>query len=252
MLPKQIHSLQHPIVKLLVNLRKNAKDREEKTEVLVTGKKIIFELAKKLPCKKILFAEGFHGYEKLEAEEVYSANDAILKKISGMQSYSDQIVATFPLPQEKQQLDKGFILALDGISDPGNMGTIFRTACAFGVDGVFLLPGCVDLFNEKVLRAAKGANFTVPFCRMGQKEFVSWSKKDQRQLLIADMQGKDVCSFDFEFPTCLVLSSEAHGVSSSLKDVGTAIKIPMTNEMESLNVATAGAILLHHMRNAHG
>ena len=246
----QITSLQHPTVKLLVELRKEASTRVKQQEVLVVGKKLVLELGEHFSFKKVLFSGDPSTVSHLRSEEFLQVTDGILKKITALTT-PDGLAATLSLPQQKDLSKKNYVLVLDRISDPGNLGTLFRTAWALGWEGIYLLPNTVDPFNEKALRAAKGATFHMPFASLSQDELVKLLAKE-KQGFIADMHGKDFSKASIKPPLLLILSSEAHGCDPQIKKYASSLKIPMHHKAESLNVAIAGAILMQTLRGLHG
>jgi TrmH family RNA methyltransferase len=127
-------------------------------------------------------------------------------------------------------------VALDAVQDPGNVGTIVRLAAAFDAAGVLLLPGCADPFGPKAIRASVGAILTVPVAPITAHELLS------ANLIAADMHGAavDPPSRDAVF----VFGNEGSGVSAELMETAKTIAIPMSNRVESLNVASSAAILL--------
>ena len=148
------------------------------------------------------------------------------------------------LLQRKPEL----LLALDSIKDPGNMGTLIRTADAFGVDGVILSEDCVDLFNPKVVRSTMGSIFHLPILRdVDLQNFLSDLKKADFKTVFTELeQGKTLDSLDFSGKICLVMGSEPEGVSKDLiKLADQLMKIPIPGKAESLNVAVACGILLY-------
>ncbi len=169
----------------------------------------------------------------------------LLDKIS--ETVSPQtIVAVTPIPELPQPSPADFSLILDGVQDPGNAGTLLRTAAAAGVDQVLFAPGCVDPFNGKVLRAAMGAHFRVPIRILPRWEAVMAALPAGQSLYVASAQGSILYDeVDWRTPSALVLGSEAHGASSQLQDRAAAIAIPMAAATESLNVAAAGAVILY-------
>jgi TrmH family RNA methyltransferase len=135
-------------------------------------------------------------------------------------------------------------LILDQIADPGNLGTLLRTAYALKWDGVAATPGTVDFFNDKAIRAAKGATFRLPLALVSSEEIASWNVS----FYIADLQGAPLSDAKFQTPRALILGNEGRGISPWAETIGKKIHIPMRTEAESLNVAAAGAILLYAMR----
>ena len=143
-----------------------------------------------------------------------------------------------------------FILALDSIKDPGNLGTLIRTADAFGVDGVILSKDCVDLFNSKVVRSTMGSMFHVPIMtEIDLQDFLLDLKNRNFKILLTELkEGKNLEGLDLSGKFCLVMGSEAEGVSKDLIRLGDhLVKIPLWGKAESLNVAVACGILLHEI-----
>jgi len=147
-----------------------------------------------------------------------------------------------PFPKEWD-----FILVLDGIKDPGNAGSILRTAWAAGVQAVFFTPGTTDLFAPKVVRAGMGAHFHLPLFQAPWEEIARVIKASPgAALYLADVRGgKSLWQYDLRQPLALAIGSEAEGFSPEAKRWADGIiTIPMPGQSESLNAASAAAILL--------
>jgi len=237
MIPRQITSLQHPLVKDLVKLRQERDFREQEKNVLIVGTKLVTELAKHTPLKILITDREFPN---LSATETFLATPEILKKITGLQT-PEGIAAVVSLPAPADLKNCNPLLILDGISDPGNVGTLLRTALGLGWKGVFLTPGSADPFNEKAIRAAKGATFRLPL-RSGTWEELSLQDKT---VFVADLHGQPLEKAPKKEKIALILGNETHGPSAHAKKIGVPISIPMASAMESLNVASAGAILMY-------
>jgi TrmH family RNA methyltransferase len=238
MLPREITSLQHPIVKRLVKLREDRAFRWNEGSALIVGHKMVSEIS---PLK-ILIAD--HDPSPLSADEIYLATPEILKKITGVVS-PEGIAAEVALPKPADLSRAERIVAFDRITDPGNIGSLLRSALALGFDGAFFLDSSADPFNDKALRAAKGATFRIPLGFGTEDDLEKLSRG--RTTLIADTSGDK--KIDSKTPLLLILGSESHGPSERLKKLGRQITIPMPGAMESLGVAAAGAILLYTLRN---
>jgi len=143
-------------------------------------------------------------------------------------------------------LDKTSVICLNGVSDPGNLGTIMRSALAFGFTNLVLDGTCVDVYNPKVVGAAKDAIFKLNI--IIDKDG-AWLKNNKLPLYVTSShQGLSLAKFKPAKSFCLVLGSESHGVDPALtKKADQAIKIEMSDEIESLNVATAAAILFYEL-----
>lgn len=235
MVPKKITSLQHPLIHHWVRLRTERAYREENQRLLVVGEK----MSRELPIETLIALELS---SEIHAKETYLVTEPILKKITGL-NQPDGFAAETLLPSPQDLKAKKFVLILDQIADPGNLGTLLRTALGLNWEGVILTPGTVDLFNDKALRAAKGAHFHLPYARMTLEEIVQLDL----HFYVADLEGTPLETAHFQMPMALILSSEGHGARNwrNFKK----ITIPMNGTTESLNVAASGAILLYTMRS---
>lgn len=239
-----ITSLQHPLVKHLVKLRQDSGYRYEQNSLVLEGSKPIREVIGQ--AKKLIYSQSFIPFGGSNAEE-WIVTDAILQKISGL-SNPEGVIAEVEMPMMSPLEDCHRLLVLDGISDPGNMGTLLRTALAFGWDGVFVLPHSCDLFNEKVLRAARGAHFKLPFKMGTAKELQALLEGQGFQPLLADLQGQHPENIPSAAKRALVMGNEAHGACEEVRQFSLPVAIPMPGQMESLNVAVAGGILLYLLK----
>jgi len=141
------------------------------------------------------------------------------------------------------------VLMLDTVTDPGNVGTLLRSALAADVDEVWLSPGCADPFAPKVVRAGSGAHFTLPI-RAG----LAWGEISRalrgaptvEQIILADVTGRRAYdTIDMTKRTAIIVSNEAHGASAEALGLGAElVHIPMWNKVESLNAAIAGSVIL--------
>ncbi len=155
------------------------------------------------------------------------------------------IVAVVHQPRHPLPPSPWMVLILDGLQDPGNAGTLIRSAAAAGVDGVLFGPGSVDPYNEKVLRAAGGAHFRLPVLPLDRWESLPDVLDPRRPLYIADPAGHLVYDqVDWTLPGALVVGGEAHGPSSTVRAMGLPVAIPMARDTESLNAAVAGSVIL--------
>ena len=141
-----------------------------------------------------------------------------------------------------------FLLILDGLRDPGNLGTILRTAKAAGVEGVLMAPGCADAWSPKVLRSAMGAHFHLPLLSQSWQEIRQTIKSFPSQITVylADSAaGIPFTRADFCSPLALIVGSEAAGAGSEAVSLANVqVHIPMPGGSESLNAAIAAGILL--------
>jgi len=155
------------------------------------------------------------------------------------------VVAAVPLPAPPPPGDAGpAVLVVDGVQDPGNLGTILRTAEAAGATPVLLAPGSADPFAPKVVRAAMGAHFRLPLV-VGDWDTIATYLVDREVWLAQAHGGVAYYEVDWKRPSALVVGSEAHGVSPEGERVATGrLTIPMVGRTESLNAAIATAVIL--------
>ena len=237
---KELTSLQHPLVKHLVKLREDRAYRYASKRVVISGVKLIKELSSRFPLRTLFIEKGHSPSFPLQAESTYLVSSQMLKKATGLEN-PEPLAAEIDMPEEKSLSSCRYLLVLDGIADPGNLGTLLRSALALGWDGALITPHSTDPYNEKALRSAKGATFILPW------KWASWEELDV-PIYAADAKGKPLSACSFSSPLALALGNEAHGVSKSLMSRATSVAIPMREEMESLNVASAGAILMYAIR----
>lgn len=182
-------------------------------------------------------------------EKKIQVNEDELKKISFLKT-SQRAVALFKIPQQVQVSQGNLTLALDGVRDPGNLGTIIRLCDWFGVESILCSKDTVDCFNPKVVQASMGSLTRVKVMYCDLKEYIL--KNPQKPVYGAMLSGSNVYSEKLEAPGILIMGNEANGISSEIEDLITQrLSIPQYNEQhttESLNVATATAILLSEFR----
>ncbi len=156
---------------------------------------------------------------------------------------------------ELRSMRAATVLLLDRISDPGNLGTILRSAAWFGVDGVLIAGNSVDVYNPKVVRSAMAAVLRLKMVQeVDLKESIQELKKFGFAVVAAELDGKTSC-FDYEFPSklAMVFGSEASGISSDIARLcETSVSIPRVGKMESLNVGVAASIVMAEASRKRG
>jgi RNA methyltransferase, TrmH family len=239
-------------LKFLTSL-KQKKYRLEHQQFLVDNPKVIFEEISNDALDSIFATtEFFQEHEdKIPADLFEGLRGSDLKKITS--SVTPQgIVAVFNInePREFDQQDKN-ILLLENIQDPGNMGTIIRTADWFGFENIFLSEDCVDIYNPKVVAASMGSIFHINvFQDLNLINFTKGLKDNKYNILVSDLDGSQD-KIDSSQPTALVIGNEAQGVSPALKSLADfKIKIPKIGQAESLNAAVATGIFMHKIKQS--
>jgi TrmH family RNA methyltransferase len=179
-----------------------------------------------------------------QSREIYAVTPKILGALAQTET-PQGIVAIYPFPDLSFSTQPKFAVILDALRDPGNLGTVLRTAWAAGVDAVLLAPGTADPFNPKVLRAAMGAHFFLPLASAAWVEIASFLKPIPR-VYLGDVHGAQVYTrADWTPPLAIIIGGEAEGASSEAQRLATArLSIPLPGHAESLNAAVAAGILL--------
>lgn len=241
---REIKSLQHPLIKHLVKLRQNHDYRYEHQSVVVEGIKPVLELCKKEKPKILVSSHPDLIPNGLNDEDIVLVNETVMQKISGMLS-QEGLIAEFAMPKEDTLKGLKSILVLDGVSEPGNVGNLLRSALALGWEGIYFLDNCCDPYNDKALRAARGATFRLPIGMGSWKKLNQIIQDNQLTPYVADTTGIPPNEVKKTNGILLVLGNEAHGPSAEALSVCKKVTIPMTGEMESLNVSVAGGILMY-------
>ena len=239
-----ITSLQNPLVKRLVKLRTNQDFRKEEGTVLVEGVKMVNEICQMSSPITLIVSHPEMIPEALKSFPIQTVSEEVMQKISGTQN-PEGILAEVSYPQPKKFKKLKKLLILDKINDPGNLGTLLRTALAFAWEGIFLVKGGCDPFNDKALRASKGALFRLPYFEGHWSDAVKMIQEFSLEALAADLVGTPVNELKLPYGVALTLGNESHGLSEDAKKHCAPVTIPMQGKMESLNVAVAGGILMY-------
>lgn len=239
---KDITSIHHPLVRHWQKLKENGTYRRQENSVLLEGRNAIEDVCAKVSAKRIIALSPTFVTPTILTEEVVIVSEQIIKKIASVES-SDGIIAELSLPAQGDLKGKNRILVFDRLQDPGNVGTLIRTALAFGWEGLFLIQGSCDPFNDKALRSSKGASFFFPIQKGTWEELSELIKKENLELVVADADGEDPSHFSKGKKMALVLGNEAQGAIVPLTHRKVALAMP--GPVESLNVAVAGSILMY-------
>lgn len=230
------------------------KYRLQEHKFIVEGKKLVEEAIKsKYKCEIVITNESFSDKNSLvitnlsehTRTEIIPENN--FKKLVDTKT-TQGIVAVVSIPSTPNQVEESenLIVALEDISDPGNVGTIIRTCDWFGVHRVIVSPNSVDLFNPKVIRSTMGSIFHMDVYESNDfyADLVNL-KKEGRKVFCSDMNGKNIFSDRVKEKTVLILSNEAHGPTEAVLELSDEIvTIPKRGNAESLNVASAAAVMI--------
>jgi RNA methyltransferase, TrmH family len=246
-----ITSTHNSKIQLVRDLLGRSKERRESGAFVAEGVRLLEEaLRAKWPFRFVLAGEtmsergrALAGDLQTQGVDVEFVADNLMQSLGETES-SQGILAVLehsPLPIPRSL---SFALILDQIRDPGNLGTLLRTAAAAGIEAVFLPPETADAWAPKVVRAGMGAHFVLPIQALTWDDIRAHTQG--LQIHLADMEGAVSC-WEAEFcnPLALIVGGEAEGASQPARELATGrVSIPMPGRTESLNAAAAGAILM--------
>jgi RNA methyltransferase, TrmH family len=258
---EMITSNQNSLIKEVKSL-KLKKNREEKRLFFIEGERLVGEAVKeKVEICRVFVSSSYikdittekvlKSIEKLEYQ-VYEISDKLFEEISDTES-PQGILAVIKM--KKYMLsdifnERSFIIILDSIQDPGNMGTMIRTADASGATGIIYSKGCVDLYNPKVLRGTMGSVFHLPiiYCE-NLFETIKEIKQNNIKVYAAHLKAEsNYFNVDMKNNVAIIIGNEANGISddiSTLSDI--LVKIPMLGKSESLNASIAASLIMYEV-----
>lgn len=233
--------------KLIKDLKKlnTKKYRDESKMFLVEGEHLVLEAYKKGALKKLIALEDVDFDIDIDIETIY-VSDNVMKYLSELDNPCNMIGVCEKL-SEKNLGRK--ILILDDIQDPGNLGTIIRSAVAFNVDTIVLSDNTVDLYNSKVIRASQGMLFNINIIKRNLLEFIPALKTQEYKIYATRVNGgKSLKNIEIGEKFAIIMGNEGNGVSEEiLKYADQYLYIEMNNNCESLNVAIATSIILYEL-----
>lgn len=237
-------------IKLIASLQQK-KQRQKHQLFVAEGVKVVEELLNStFEVFQVFCTDMFLTSTSLMINEdlvtIISENN--LKKISTLKT-PNKVLGLFKIPKKKTLEVSGFIIALDDINDPGNLGTIIRLCDWFGVTQLICSKNTVDCYNQKVVQASMGSLTRVQIDYLELTDYLTATKKE---CFITDMDGENVYKQQLPREGILIMGNEANGISEAIKKlVTTKISIPTfgtSHQTESLNVATATAIFLSEFK----
>lgn len=248
-----ITSSKNPKVQWVRALQSRARERRDSSAFVVEGVRLAEEaLAANWEAQLVFTSTGLNE-RGLKAAEGLRAGGARLEQVDEavMRAASDTqtpqgILVVLSMQPLAIPAEADFVFIPDGVRDPGNLGTILRTAAAAGADGVWLPPGTVDAFSPKVVRAGMGAHFRLPLIPADWEQMrAEIAARGLNVFLAAAEAGTVYTQADFTQPLALIVGGEAHGAGQSAESLSDRrVHIPMPGGVESLNAGVAAAILL--------
>ena len=265
-LHRVITSLQNPTIKAVRALEMRKVRREtglfvaEGASVLVTArdhgwrpKTLLYQpdaAAGEVHRQLVKWAQQ-SGAEILEVSEAVLAKVASKENPQSMLAVFQQAWHTLPEPREVKP--DAVWVALEEIRDPGNLGTIIRTADAVGAGGIILIGTSCDPYSREAVRASMGSIFAVPLAKIDRDGFLSWRQTWPGEVVGTHLAAtEDFRAVSYRGPTLLVMGSEGPGLSDALtRACDRLVKIPMAGKLDSLNLAVATALTLYQIRGPH-
>lgn len=249
---KVIRSRANPLFRTLAKLRDSARERRREASALLDGPHLVGEyLARKgVPRTLAVSAEALDSPEvkallaRARCPEPVVFSEPLFREISPVATPSG-ILAVVPIPAARPvPHDVACCVLLEDIQDPGNVGSILRSAAAAGVRHVLLSKGCADAWSPRVLRAAMGAHYVLTIAE--RADLVAFARAYRGQVVAADAKGtRSIHDLDLTPPTAIALGNEGAGLGAELlREADITAAVPMADGVESINVGAAAAVCL--------
>ena len=237
-----ITSTTNSTIKTLMKL-KQKKYRDEMKAYLVEGDHLVTEALKANQVELLISTK--HIDSELEVLEV---SEEVMAKLAFTKS-PQSIMAKCRMQKEIQLKEGRRYLLLDDLQDPGNIGTLIRTALAFSIDQVILSNNCVDLYNDKLLRSMQGANFHISCIYDDLKTVISTLKKNNVKIIGSALEnGQDIKQIKISEKMAFIVGNEGNGMNKDILQECDYVGYIPINTIESLNVAIAGSIMMYHFK----
>jgi len=256
----KISSTQNPIIKDALKVREGKK----KGLYLIEGPHLLeMALSQRVEIKEVFFTEDFalrHGGLLRGSSRLYEITPSILKRLSDTKTPQGVVAVVEMHKKPLRELtpkNNPLLVATDGVSEPGNMGSIIRVSDASGSEGVIVLRGSCEPFSPKSIRASQGSVFNIPIVRAEREEFIEWARLFNIKLIATHQRAEpSIYDIDLRGAVALIFGNESHGISKELLEASSAVvKIPIIGHAESLNVGHTAAVCLYEavrQRLTHG
>lgn len=245
-------------IKLVRNLLEKRSARRKEKCFVVEGPHLVEEAGERI--KFIVYSENLPTVKQLEAKGIpaHKISRQQFAELSGVETPQGILAVVREFEYQFRDVlkgDKSLIVFCIGVQDPGNLGTIIRSADAFGASGVILSKGTVDLYNPKVVRSTMGSIFHLPiFITDDEKETIELLKRKNVKIIATDTAAKKDCfAVDLKGPVAVLVGNEGAGLPEDIiKLADETVKIPMPGKAESLNVGVSTAIILYEVLRQRG
>lgn len=244
-----ITSRDNDLFKSLRKLAQSGRERKKTGQALLDGEHLVTAYVEQVGLPELLVVSA-SGQQRAEIRSLLNQmpsvrltlmSDALFQEIAPVDAPTG-ILARVTVPQLAMEENISFAVFLEALQDPGNLGSILRSAAAAGVQAAYLSTGCADAWAPKVLRGGMGAHFYLPIHE--GVDLLAASRNFAGKVIVASLQAEvDLFDLDLAGPVAFVIGNEGGGVSPELQQAATQrIRIPMPGAMESLNAAAAAAV----------
>ena len=253
---EKISSLQNPRIKNIQKLIGKSRERKEQNLFIIEGTRELslaqagtYTLDSVFVCPELFVKTDYPNVlNNIDSKNLFELTPAVFEKIAYREKSDGIIALAHPKDHSLSELrlaDNPFIIVLEAVEKPGNLGAILRTADAAGVDAVIICDPLTDLYNPNVIRSSVGCIFTVAVAVTNNQSASDFLKQNSIASFAAELQASQwYQETDFTHPSAIIMGTEAEGLTSFWLDQATArIKIPMRGVIDSLNVSVSTAIL---------
>lgn len=250
-----IESKQNQQIRNIIKLSRQAKERRKQKVFLVEGIRMFREAPKdrivKAYATQDFYDKNTNLFQDIEYELV---SDKVFKDISDTVTPQGVLAVIrqreWELERLLQQDSAPFLLILENLQDPGNLGTILRTGEGAGITGVIMSKDTVDIYNPKVIRSTMGSIYRVPFVYAEDLKDVMFKLREYQIIsYAAHLKGENVYKGDFRRSCAFLIGNEGNGLTDEISSMAEQyIKIPMCGQLESLNAAVAASVLMYETR----
>lgn len=254
MVNKVITSTGNGLVKKVGLLQTKKSARKKENTFVIEGLRGVNEIPDPNMIRELIMSANIEPSAiKVDAQEVITVTEDVYKHMSDTKTPQGVMATVAMCHKTLDELEvnhKGFYLVLENVQDPGNLGTMIRTAHGFGVDAIFLTKGCVDLYNPKTIRSSMGSLLHLPIVLdLEIEEIAAWLKSNDIPLYATDLQeSKPLAHYTFNGSTAIAIGNEANGISEQLRSLAPyKMRIPMPGGLESLNASIAGSICMYEV-----
>ena len=239
---ESITSRRNPLCVHVKKLGASRSYRDEHNEFLCDGLKLLEETVKSNAEIIIVLTSSQIPFRLPEGVRLYNLSNSLLDSISPLKNPQDVLFSCKKIIQTPIAYDIGTFMLLDNVQDPGNVGTIIRSADAFGISGILLTEGCADPYNPKTIRASMGAIFRQNVHMVNLNDI----KQSGARIIgtTTDVNAIEISKANLD-DAIIVLGNEGQGISNELRDIcDEMITIPLRGNSQSLNVAVAASIIM--------